>query len=1409
MKKITRKFKQLPPEAGVHFAGVKNIGIESRQSVIREIRDFVRYCNKEAIAPAARVILGEWGEGKTEAYHKYVQQQNEKGNYAYLVSASSVAHAFDRFKSMSFVSSVIFLAAVFLAIKEETKAESIPHLSNFNNLETWLQEVLSTHHNPARERGNIYVFIDEFEELILEPELLKRILSGLKEVINGQFKPVAEGGEYDGSLFFFLACTPDAYNRMRADPEIDQVFGSYDRRIDKINIEPIRSQEAVRFLFDLLKYSYQDNLPEQLPFTSAGILYNLYSIGRGNLGALVSCFTKLLNSSVTDNETIQIVDHEYFLNYFSEEYISIYGGSSRCIEREILTQVERKLRSLEQGETYISLFRLLVGELQPFSAAEIVASLGLKFESLVLKLIEGLDEQLNQLGYTNSILQLVKFKDDISFQDILACLEEYVVAHKLTIDGFSAEVEQFEDSLTHLTFNSNGDLESKFFFPSIVRHIQALFRGISMEKAEELQHRLSQLLEPQTIYYRVSSELTLQIYPAPVPPGLEFIKDRNLRMTLWRKVTTQFFDLYRKTTPQAFTTLLSQTEKAGIHAMNRQATAHGMRVVLLDREKNYTISAYVSAVPGDISRKDLEVIQQDINNLSEVVHLLILLHSGGKIDEALRMLSPGKTGPQPLLFYIHPTYAKLLMATFIANIEHSDMTVQKLLQDALTNLFERELEVQKKIEGWLNDAQEAGLVIQDLHRDYATGDKQLADVLKFYINCVGEDSTPAQVFDYNTKELFKMIPYGTKSGLAPDIETLQQFERLTGDLLRNGFLKAASEESMFIQTTPVEARLLHLLEENSSLSKRRLPDYFVTLAKAKTLLNDVYLAVLHHKGLIEIKKTVVQYKPNAKIIQEVKARYEKYRKELDVERREPHFADYGHIYVAKEREAKIIWIDEFDQLVCELYDKINQFAHQDNHLVVSSQCRVLELLLDNFEAHLLPKIQLARKLCNELVDGAQEAFEETQIQLNSIIAECERWLDSRLPPELIQEYAALIDAKTHFFQAGNTVLGKEQLGELASQIDQSLFHFRNLDSEEHPFNLKYVHLKKAKGGFDGCIEKCARFFERFEELFSLLEQKLNEQSRQVLTLRVKDDYQLAPTLLEHLRSHLQNFNRRIDENELTSEIDVEVSLQELYNAVLRRKLEIFDQFNQIERLCGVVLNLAEDEQAYMKEKCVAEDKLQICQTCYDTEEYASYVQDAAVDVDKLNQRYDMLKAEMQKLLSEWSIPQKSEFAHFERSLRDSVRDYQDICEYLVEAWQEFCKQTRSFVEKTLATLSVLKRVRNGVEASEVEAMCQSLIDKDDFEVFISSGDKISELEIKKAQIRELMFDEITKELEQEEASVFDAIVQQLSSERESWLSLSKIHQAIELLNPDENQALQIIEALVLKGYLVKGICLPM
>ena len=343
------RFTRLPPDAGVPFSGFEFAALPGRIPVAKHLQDFLRLA-QESSSPALRILKGEWGEGKTEAYNRYiVPQAKAEGIRSYIITASSVANSLKAPSLAPLLESnprysIRFLSALFYAIRETEKAEAIPSLENFHDVDQWIETSMRNHMGDLQKPAKTLVFLDEFEDLILDPESLKEILLGIKGLLNGEYSyrssdarclaaqdcPFKKQGScsipqcvFEGSIFLVLSTTPDAYTLVRSDQEINRVFGSFGRRLAEIELPPVSRREGIQFLWDLTIYSYAGNLPSPLPYQSVGILHALHQICMGNPRNMVSLFTRLLNGAASDSKRLSIIDGRLLLEIIGRESVNI------------------------------------------------------------------------------------------------------------------------------------------------------------------------------------------------------------------------------------------------------------------------------------------------------------------------------------------------------------------------------------------------------------------------------------------------------------------------------------------------------------------------------------------------------------------------------------------------------------------------------------------------------------------------------------------------------------------------------------------------------------------------------------------------------------------------------------------------------------------------------------------------------------------------------------------------------------------------------------------------------------------------------------------------------------------------------------------------------------------------------
>jgi hypothetical protein len=857
--KPTRIFDRLPSDAGVTFEGFEDIRIKGRESVKAKLEDFMGYC-KDAKKPAIRVILGEWGEGKTDAYKRYIQPKCQaEGNYAFFVSASTLSNCFElshikRLFETTSVSAVRFLVALFNSVREESGEIKIPNPENYKDAYGYLNAVLTNLVGEKKTR-KIFVFIDEFEELLLNPPKLKDIISGIKETINGRFTAIDEGGEYEGCIHLIVATTPDAFYRLQVDEETALIFGGLGRRVGVIELPRIRKQEGIEFLYALLKYSYKNSLPQPLPFDSLGIFHILYRITQGNPGNLVSLFTRLMNSARINHNQVKNIDSEHLLKFLEKEQVFVYGGTTRCLESEtffrILKIVEEQ-RIKEIGQKCGILLKILVGELKPFSIEELESRVGNRDIKNIIGIIN--NELRTREGIERAILKVSPLREENSFTDVLEAFKEYVTMEGdkkyIKIDNYSEPLEDFEDRITYFFIN-NDNITSQIFLPSERHSLMSFFEGISFDRAVEIEHLVNRKLCKDEDYYLASDGLLSQIFPTPIPRELEFIKNREFRMKLWREVTRNLAEQYENYMPRAFMFILEKSKLFKLVETEREAPKSLAKFAELITDE-IKINCLFYSVNGDVKSRDIEELHHLIKGKRPPVHCVILLYTGEIAQEAEEKIinkELGKEGENVILdVHLHPTLAKRIISIYRASFNPEEIGSESLFMSVIKRIVIQELDFQDKVKDWLKAQEGKGFVIIDLPVEATSSLREFADALKFYINFMGQEYTIQEIFNKNRDELLKFIKYEAKKiSIIPDIE-LPKFARLTEDLVNNGFL-LQSKGKYSLQFHPVEKRILSILKKETKLSNTELKAYFII--KSARFLEDVFLPILEYKGLVK------------------------------------------------------------------------------------------------------------------------------------------------------------------------------------------------------------------------------------------------------------------------------------------------------------------------------------------------------------------------------------------------------------------------------------------------------------------------------------------------------------------------------------------------------------------------------
>jgi len=287
----TRLFKHIPGDQGVagaeiSFPGYSDIKIKSREQFIYQIKDFINFSKKHASGSKAYPIIGEWGQGKTDSYFRFIKPYVESmGDHAFYVSTSTLSRTYknrdvNNVADKTNLVSLKLLACLFEGIRSEARCENstnLPILEEYPNPDTYIRDIL----NDLTEKNSkkIYIFLDEFEEILNQKEeILRDIISGIKETINGNYQLIHASGEFKSSIHIFMGITPDALYKLRTMEGTEEIFGGLLRRLSAIELKGLNRKEGIFYLKGLLEESYENDMPTPYPIENYGLFNTLFKV---------------------------------------------------------------------------------------------------------------------------------------------------------------------------------------------------------------------------------------------------------------------------------------------------------------------------------------------------------------------------------------------------------------------------------------------------------------------------------------------------------------------------------------------------------------------------------------------------------------------------------------------------------------------------------------------------------------------------------------------------------------------------------------------------------------------------------------------------------------------------------------------------------------------------------------------------------------------------------------------------------------------------------------------------------------------------------------------------------------------------------------------------------------------------
>jgi len=1409
----TRIFKRLPKDAGVTFEGFEDIRIKGRETVKEQLEDFLEYC-KTARGTALRVILGEWGEGKTDAYRRYIRPKCEtEGNLAFFVSASTLSNSFDLtdiqklFETTS-LPAVRFLVALFCSIKQERKENLpknlrlIPSIKAYDNAEAYLNKIFDGLIGRKNSR-RIFIVIDEFEELLHYMGKLKQIISGIKETINGQYSDIDEGGKYEGCLHLVIAATPDAYYRLQVSEETSLIFGGLGRRGAVIDLPQIRKGEGMEFLSALLNYSYRNDLPAPLPFKTSGIFNAIFRITQGNPGNMVSLFTRLMNSAKVDRHYMKVIDYEHFLKFLEKQQVFVYGGTSPCLEQEtflrmLKTVEDQKTRSL--GKKCGTVLKMLTGELRPFSTFELSTRID-SSERDVKRFIAIVNGDLKtREKIDRAVLKLAPLKSDKSLADVKSTFKEYITMERekkwIKIDNYSESLEDFKDRITYFDIR-DGKTVAKIYLPADNYSVSSFFEGISPDKAVELANVICRRLCADEDYYLTSDEFLSQVYPTPIPRELEFIRNRDVRWKLWRELRKNLVEQYRVHMPSAFVDMLEASSLFNVSSIKELPPNASLNKVQID---GLGINMLFYAINGDVKSADVEEVSKCIRRTRPPIHCCVVLYTGEVTPKAQDKITDkelGKEGENVILdIKIHPTLARRLICAQRARYEYPKDVDTSLFASVIRKVVTQDIDFGGKIRNWLSTQEQRGVMVKDLEVDATSNLREFAGSLKFYINFTERRATPKEIFEKNRKELLdKFIKYGSKVGLIPDID-LPQFVNLTKDLLINGFLQR-KENKYNVQFHPVEKRILKILEKETKLSEKELLDFFI--ARSPRILKDVFLSILDYKGLIRKEADYFLLNEGVKLFQEVELEYQRFKRLIEAKK---DLWKYGCILLwKKHKEHRFITLREFVEYADALYQESKDRLYEADESKVLQKLSLLRNLLGHFNKNFLPSFSAAADQVKKILIETEVACSEYEDKLVDIKDGCDKWLKLEFEAKSIKEHREI----TELFNAIKEVASYEydevekQIGTFREE-DLKKFYFRLSEEDAFYFNPKLYKIEQFKNKLNDVLQRSVSIIREINEIFKELDEKFSDIEYLFRTIALEKKCKVSTNILKVLQVLLKDTLPEVKPIHYES-----VTLRQVMDRMKENKEYIVSTLENLGKCFERLEETIGDEKTFLERLSDALEFVKHIKWIFDIDYYGKYVANLSSKIKEVKQTYTKLREAIVLENAERLLKQIDEARD---ALSELDKDIKKREEEADEAWSGYMEETEVFIEDLNSFLTLLRKKKYKISYKPIEEKLTSLEENISVKDVRKLSFKLSELEEIKEEARKSFYKAIEPVLSEKDVKILQLIMNKTKVEGRAWLSNTVLCQiAKKDLQLEPKELDQILQKLIKEGFLKPGISL--
>ena len=865
---------KLPEPAGVSssqpFDEILGIKIPSRDIVADKLAEFIEK-TKQSKSALISVIKAEWGEGKTDAYERFITKKLDDQN-CHLVSTSTILNRLEKIKSESDSGNTAtnLLAATFASIGDDiysrhnTKHETF-YIEKVNDPVYYSKKVLQE--TFAQNKKNLYIFIDEFEEIIHSNTKIQ-VISGIKEIYNQLAGIISTKGEFAGRVHFFIACTPFAWNQIASDPDIINVVGGSNRRLvpNLIELPSLTKKDSYNFLINLFKHVYGNDF-EELPIASEGVFETMVNLSYSNPGNLIQIFSKLMNGVQTvDNSTIRRIDFEQILKDLAHQPLSVFGAVQNAVHEGNLSKFQNILISEE-----CVILNLLLGEQKAFELSELTNRLGIQ-ERNITDYVNQINQKLeDSANLTSSIQMYNPIKPTVDFDAVVSSLPTTSNGKNIVIDDQEIEVNTFREVLSHYQLDLKSCKYQEILLVPKNPNEFAKLLSLDLSRSQKLHNMIFRRCDSTKKYYLPSEDIKENIFPSPKMAKFNFIKDDDKKLSIRRSVQKTISEpAQRQNINQGLTSAIINANAfvsaIGKNPISIESSSNCFNLsVTVDIGEPINIPVLIEGVFETITDAKINEIRNKMNSTPAL--LTILFHVQTLSEETVQKLeNVGQVLPIP----IENITAEQLLAWKKAT-STSGVDLHPPSERLILNQIIDKINIKKHfIESWQPVGLSKGILIPDLKELGPNLGK--SDAVKDMIKCLVQTShepTQDQFAYYLQLSAMKLFGPGSKRGIVPgaDIETRNDWMAKAEILSKYSFVNDATSPIRQIRLTSVEERILKLIEQGKN-SLSALENEFSNMSEYTSAIKDFYITSLKEKGKIieRANKYEIQKHDNSELV---------------------------------------------------------------------------------------------------------------------------------------------------------------------------------------------------------------------------------------------------------------------------------------------------------------------------------------------------------------------------------------------------------------------------------------------------------------------------------------------------------------------------------------------------------------